>query len=288
MDTRLTVLITCKNEEHNIVECLQSLRGLGDEILVADSGSTDRTLDLVREIGNCRIIERAEYVSCGNFKNWAIPQATYPWVLVVDSDERVPPELFQEIQELLQRGPQCDGYRIRFRTVFLGQEIKHCGWNTNSGLRLFRRAVSKYREMRVHSDVDVSTNKIGELRSCFMHHTCPSLTEYLDKVNRYTLLSALTMFEEGRRVSIWGLLFRGPLRFFQMYIQRGGFLDGSTGAIVCAITGYYNFLKYAKLWEFQRNGLEVGLAAERNRQWKRPSTIRTVINRTPECNNKAA
>jgi glycosyltransferase involved in cell wall biosynthesis len=288
MDNRLTILITCKNEEQNILDCLKSVRGLGDEILVADSGSTDRTLDIVREFGGCRIIERAEYVNCGNFKNWAIPQASCPWVLVVDSDERVPPELFQEIQTLLAGEPACDGYRIRFRTIFLGQEIKHCGYNTTSGIRLMRRAVCKYREMRVHNDVDVATNKVGMLRSVFMHHTCTCLTEYLEKVNRYTMWSALSMFEKGKRVSLWGLLFRSPFRFLQMYLLRGGVLDGATGLIVCAITGYYNFMKYAKLWELQRNGIEVGLAAERNREWKGPSTVRKGGNALPTTESKAA
>ena len=288
MDNRLTILITCKNEAHNIQGCLESVRGLADEILVADSGSTDRTLEIVREFGGCRIIERAEYVSAGNFKNWAMPQAACPWVLVVDSDERVTPELYAEVRTLLAGKPSCDGYKIRFRTVFLGQEIKHCGWNTNTGIRLMRRAVCQYREMRVHSDVDVSTGKVGQLKSQFMHLTCPCLTEYMEKVNRYTLWSALSMYEKGKRVTRVGLLFRGPVRFLQMYVWRAGFLDGAAGVIVCAITGYYNFLKYAKLWELQRKGIEVGLAAEQNRVWKGPSAVVAMSTNSTESENKAA
>jgi (heptosyl)LPS beta-1,4-glucosyltransferase len=288
MKNRLTVLITCKNEAHNIRGCLESFRGLADEILVADSGSTDRTLEIVREIGGCRIIERAEYVSAGNFKNWAIPQASCPWVLVVDSDERVTPELYAEIRSLLDGEPACDGYKIRFRTVFLGQEIKHCGWNTNTGIRLMRRAVCQYREMRVHADVDVSTGKVGQLKGQFMHLTCPCLTEYMEKVNRYTLWSALSMHEKGKRVTLLGLLFRGPFRFLQMYILRAGFLDGAAGVVVCAITGYYNFLKYAKLWELQRNGVEAGLAAEHNREWKGPSAVGAIETYTQTSDKQAA
>ena len=288
MKNRLTVLITCKNEDHNIRGCLESFRGLADEILVADSGSTDRTLEIVREFGGCRIIERAEYVSAGNFKNWAMPQATCPWVLVVDSDERVTPELYDEIKTLLAGEPACDGYKIRFRTVFLGQEIKHCGWNTNTGIRLMRRAVCKYREMRVHSDVDVATGKVGQLKGQFMHLTCPCLTEYMEKVNRYTLWSALSMYEKGKRTSLAGLLCRGPFRFLQMYIWRAGFLDGSAGVVVCAITGYYNFLKYSKLWELQRNGLEAGLAAEKNGQWKGPSVVSATESYAAASDKQAA
>jgi len=288
MANRLTILITCKNEEHNIQGCLESVQALGDEILIADSGSTDRTLEIVRDFGGCRIIERAEYVSAGNFKNWAIPQATSPWILVVDADERVTPELFNEVRAIMASKPEFDGYRIRFRTIFLGQEIKHCGWNTNSGIRLMRREVCQYREMRVHSDVDVSTGKIGRIHGQFMHLTCPCFTEYLEKVNRYTLWSALSMYEKGKRVSMLGLLLRGPLRFLQMYFLRGGFLDGSAGVVVCGTTAYYNFLKYAKLWELQRNGIEAGLAAERNHQWKGPSVVRNKVAESATREKQAA
>ena len=111
MNNQLTVLIPCKNERLNIRPCIESVRGIADELLIADSGSTDGTLNIVRDLGGCRIIER-EYVHSGDFKNWAIPQASYPWVLIVDGDERVPEALAAEIRAVLQSSTPADGYWI--------------------------------------------------------------------------------------------------------------------------------------------------------------------------------
>lgn len=252
MNTKLTVLVTCKDEQHNIRACIESARDLADEVLVADSGSTDDTLRIVRAMGGCRIIQRNEYVSAGNFKNWAIPHAANSWILVVDSDERVTEALAADVRRVLSGTPEHDGYRIRFQAYFLGHAIKHCGWNNTSAIRLFRRDVCRYRDMRVHSDVDVATGNVGRLKGKFLHFTCSSLTEYVYKVNRYTAWSAEEMHAAGRRVGPLGLLLRAPQRFVQMYLLRGGVLDGMAGLVVCAITGFYTFMKYAKLWELQQ------------------------------------
>src|SRR4029077_4810511 len=130
MSAKLTALIPCKNERRNIRPCIESVQDIADEILIADSGSTDGTLDVVRGLGGCRIIER-EYVNSADFKNWAIPQARHEWVLVCDRDERVTPELAGEIQRLLSGEPACDGYSLRRDNFFLGHPIRHCGWNTS-------------------------------------------------------------------------------------------------------------------------------------------------------------
>src|SRR6476646_2697115 len=112
MKTKLTVIIPCKDERRNIRPCIESARLVADEVLIADSGSTDGTLDIVREMGGCRIIER-EYITPSDFKNWAIPQASHEWVLIVDADERVTPELIEEIRLLFAFPPPCDGYSVR-------------------------------------------------------------------------------------------------------------------------------------------------------------------------------
>jgi glycosyltransferase involved in cell wall biosynthesis len=249
MSLGLSILITCKNEAHNIGACIESVRGLGDEIVVADSGSTDNTLDVVRAAGGCRIIEREFYVSAGNFKNWAIPQLNYPWVLVVDSDERLTPELAAEIRSVLSGPPNYDSYGIRFRTFFFGREIKYCGWNTNRSVRLFRRAVCRYNELRVHSDIVTSTGKVGALQSKFLHYTYQSLSRYVDRMHRYCYWSAADKYAAGRRVTVFGIVGRPLARFFYIYIFRLGFLDGLPGLLICLLTMYYVYLKYALLWE---------------------------------------
>src|SRR3977135_2869466 len=137
MREKLTVIIPCKDERLNIRPCIDSVRQIADEIFVSDSGSTDGTLGIVRQMGGCRIVER-QYIDSGNFKNWAIPQASHPWVLIVDADERAPVALAEEIATVLA-SPKSDGFRIFRRNFCFGHEIKHCGWNRDAVLRLFRR-----------------------------------------------------------------------------------------------------------------------------------------------------
>lgn len=249
MGQKLTVLIPCKNESLNIRACLESVRGVADEILVADSLSTDNTLAIVRQMGGCRIIER-EFVDHANFKNWAIPQASHPWVLVVDADERVTEELAAEIREVLaEENRSLDAYRMRRDNFFLGRPIRHCGWDRSLITRLFRRDVCRYGKARVHEQLEVQHGRVGTLRGKFVHQTCWSLDQWTEKQNRYTTVWAEDKQAAGRRTSWLGILARPPLRFLQLYFLRGGFLDGAAGLVVCLSSTSYTFLKYAKLWQ---------------------------------------
>jgi glycosyltransferase involved in cell wall biosynthesis len=248
MPQKLTLLIPCKNEASNIRECIASVRGVADEILVADSLSTDNTLDLVRQTGGCRVIER-EFVDYANFKNWAIPQASYPWVLVVDADERLTEGLAAEIRAVLALdNSSVDAYRVGRDNFFLGYPIRHCGWGGETIIRLFRRDVCRYGAARVHERLEVKPGRVGTLRGTLLHYTCESLSQSAEKQNRYTTIWAEDKQAAGRRTSWLGILVRPPLRFLQLYILRGGFLDGTIGLVVCLSSMYYTFLKYAKLW----------------------------------------
>ena len=165
MAEKLTVLIPCKNETHNIRACIESARGVADEILVADSLSTDDTPEIVRQAGGCRIIQR-EFVDHANFKNWAIPQASHPWVLVLDADERVTEELAAEIRAILAGGnPALDAYRLRRDNFFLDYPIRHCGWSSATVVRLLRRDVCRYSIARVHERLEVEPERVGTLRA---------------------------------------------------------------------------------------------------------------------------
>ncbi len=246
---KLTVLIPCKNEIKNIRPCIESVRAIADEVLVADSGSTDGTLEVVRGLGDCRIIER-EYIHSGNFKNWAIPQASHPWILIVDADERVTPELAAEIQRELEN-PRHDGYRMLRRNHIFGREIKHCGWNNDSVLRLFRRDLGRYCDRGVHADVIISSGNVGKLKAKFLHYTYWSVEQYFSKFDRYTTLAAGDLAKRGRRATRFGLLLRAPFRFLNLYLIRRGFLDGVPGLILCMLTAFYSFTKHAKLWAMQ-------------------------------------
>lgn len=274
MDNRLSVIIPCKNEQHNIRACVESVRGLADEIIVADSGSSDRTLEIVRAMGGCRLIQR-EFIDHSSFKNWAIPQAAHPWVLFVDADERVTERLAEEIRRLLAGDPPFDAYCMRRANYFLGHRIKHSGWNTATIIRLFRRDVCRYDRRRVHENVEVPSGRVGRLRGRFLHYTCQDLHEYTARMNRYTSWAAEELHARGRRTGYLGLLLRPPARFLQLYILRGGCLDGVAGLAVCLSGAFYTFSKYAKLWQ-------LGLARPAADEARGPTPYR-ARSRSPEA-----
>jgi glycosyltransferase involved in cell wall biosynthesis len=248
--SKLTVLIPCKDELQHIRACIESVRPIADEILVADSGSTDGTLDVVRSLGGCRIIQR-DYVNSADFKNWAIPQASHEWVLVVDADERVTPELVAEIRSLFDFPPPCDGYSLRRDNFFLGHPIRYCGWSTPRLVRLFRRDASRYQSRRVHADVIVASGRIGRLQKPLLHYTALDFDRFLAKQQRYANWSALDAYDAGKRSTWLKLATHAPLRFLQLFLLRGGILDGRAGIVVCGLAAWYTFLKDAKLWSLR-------------------------------------
>ncbi|MCK5220777.1 MAG: glycosyltransferase family 2 protein [Candidatus Aminicenantes bacterium] len=251
MANKLSVLIPCKDEEKNISFCIESVLSIADEIVVADSGSTDRTMEIAREY-ECRIIER-EYINSANFKNWAIPQATHDWILIIDSDERVSPELAAEISETLEKNtPEYDGYFINRRNYLFGKLVKRSGWGTDYVLRLFKRDMAKYKEMRVHSEIVISSGKVGKLREKFEHYTYWNYFQIMKKYEMYTTWAAEDMRDKGVKPSFLNLTFTPSWRFFRHYILQRGFLDGKAGLIVSGLSMYYVFLKYAKLWKMTR------------------------------------
>jgi glycosyltransferase involved in cell wall biosynthesis len=263
MTAKLTVLIPCKNERRNIRPCIESVRSIADEILIADSGSSDGTLDIVRNAGGCRIIER-EYVHSANFKNWAIPQARHPWVLIVDADERVTDKLAAEIKQVLMAPPaDVDGYWIGRKNHYLGYHIAHCGWNRDDVLRLFRRDVGRYRERWVHAEIEMPRERVRRLKHPFDHYTTWSSEEYWHKLNRYATWGSLNLRDEGKKVSMISMFFRAPARFLQLYLLRGGFLDGIPGLQICAYTSFYVFMKQARLWELHNAKAQPDPEAER-------------------------
>ena len=250
MKQKLTVIIPCKDERMNIRPCIESARTVADEVLVADSGSTDGTLEIVRSLGGCRIVER-EYINSGNFKNWAIPQASHPWVLILDSDERVTPALAAEINRLLAGGPHCDGYHIYRANYFLGHRIRHSGWGRDKVLRLFRRDLGRYVGESDHAEVHLASGKVGHLRARLEHFTYWTYDQYFRKFGRYTVQGANNYRAAGRRASFAQMLLAPPLRFLHCYIVRLGFLDGMAGLQLSALTGMSSFVKQIRLWELE-------------------------------------
>jgi glycosyltransferase involved in cell wall biosynthesis len=232
MTNKLTVVITCKNEAKNIGGCIISARQIADEVLVADSGSTDGTLDIIRGL-DCRLIER-EYVTCGDFRNWAIPQAAHEWVFVLDADERITPKLAAEIRKVVNN-PTCDGYWIKRRNFFLGHPVRFGPWKNDYCLRLFRRDLGRYSGATDHVQAELPGGKIGRLREIFLHYTSDSYAQFLPKLSRYAMLQARDWQVRGKQPGYAQLLFRLPFRFLQCYVWRLGFLDGVIGLQVAMI-----------------------------------------------------
>ena len=244
---KLTVLIPCKNEAHNLANCIRSVRSIADEILIADSGSTDDSLAIAAGFG-CRVIQR-DYVNSGDFKNWAIPQADHPWVLIVDADERVTPKLATEIADLLQTRPAADGFWIRRRNYFLGHPVDHGDWGDDFVIRLIRRDHARYKVYTDHTEVDLPRNRTSRLRHRMLHYTCWDYDAYMPKMLHYARQQARLWHRQGKRPSLVKLFATGPFRFFRSFVVDRGFLDGSIGFQVAMLTGFYSFVKQAQLWQ---------------------------------------
>ncbi len=250
MTSKITALVPTFNEEENLRDCLASVRW-ADEIFVVDSYSQDRTLEIAREF-SARVVQH-EYVNSAAQKNWAIPQASHPWILLLDADERVTPELGDEIRRILAEGPRFDGYWIRRANHFLGRRVKHCGWETDRVIRLFRRDLGRYQEREVHAEIQLP-GPLPVLRQPLLHYSFRSFRQYWRKMELYSDWGASQLYREGRRAGWISVGLRPPLRFFKMYFLRLGFLDGVHGLVLCMLAAFSVFLKYAKLWELGRAG----------------------------------
>ncbi len=247
MHRELTVLIPCKNERENIPACIAAVRSIADEVVVADSGSSDGTVVVAQRMG-CRVIER-EYIDSGNFKNWAIPQAAHAWILIVDADERITPELATEIRNLLDKEPDKDAYAIGRHNYFLGHAINHGDWAHDRVIRLVRRDRCRYAEHTDHAEFDLPPERVGLLRHKMIHYTAWNLDDYLAKMTHYASQTADHWHATGVQPNIWNLVFNAPLRFLRAYLMRGGFLDGKIGFQVAGLTACYSFLKQVQLWQ---------------------------------------
>ncbi len=248
-DRQLTAIVTTFNEEGNIADCLSSL-SFADEILVVDSFSTDRTVEIAMAVPKTRVLQH-EYAGNGPQCNWAMDQAANPWVLIVDADERVTPALAREIEDLLAKGPSAEHYQLRRDNVFAQRVIRHSGWGQDRVVRLLRRGSARYPEQRVHADMHPE-GPTPTLDAPLLHYTFRSMPQYLEKLHRYAEWGARDLAQAGRRAGFVEVALRPAWRFFRMFVLEAGFLDGLPGFVVCALQAYGVFLKWARLWELER------------------------------------
>ncbi len=242
----LSVAIIAGNEERNIGDCLESVKW-ADEIIVVDSESTDRTVEIARGYTDKVFVKKWEGYTIQ--KQFAIDQASCDWILSLDADERVSPELKAEIEKILEEETEYDGFYIPRRNFFLGKWVKSCGWYPNYQLRLFRRGKGYVTKRKVHEGFVVD-GKVGYLKGDIIHFTHMELKSTFAKVNEYSSLSA----EEkvGRKkVKGFHLIFHPLSAFLSHYIIRGGFKEGVHGLMVSLIHAMTNMQTYMKIWELQ-------------------------------------
>ena len=246
----LSAIVIARNEEANIAACLASI-SFADEIVVVDGASTDRTAAIAQAAG-ARVIRTDDWPGFGAQKNRALSHATQPWVLSIDADERITPQLKEEIERAIAGDTsQCDAWDMPRKSSFCGQFIAHSGWYPDRVTRLFRRARGRFSDDFVHEKVLVD-GRTGHLRSDLLHTTYPDLETMLQKLDRYSSASATALYAAGARSSLGGALIRGLWAFVRTYLLRAGFLDGRMGlalAISIAETTYY---KYLKLWLLEK------------------------------------
>jgi (heptosyl)LPS beta-1,4-glucosyltransferase len=244
----VSVTIITRNEASNIADALASV-AWADEVVVVDAQSTDDTATIARQHAH-RVVER-EWPGYVNQKNYAASIASHDWILSLDADERVTPELAEEIKALLAATPQYAAYRIPRVTWHFGRWIRSTDWYPDYQLRLYDRRRAQWTGQYVHEAVTVN-GTVGRLQHEIQHYAYRDIADHLETMDRYTTYAARQMAESGRRTGLLQIAAHPPLAFLRNYILRGGFRDGSAGLIISAMNAYYVFLKFAKLWELQR------------------------------------
>lgn len=242
---KLTVIIPTHNEARNIGACVESV-AWADEVLVVDDYSVDDTAEIARAAGAGVMLHR--YTSPAAQKNYALRNAAHPWILALDADERVTPELRDEIRGVLATDGHADGYFIPIHGFFLGQRIRFGEWRGERKLRLFRRDLTHFPERAVHESAQVS-GRIGLCRGAIEHYSYRDLDDCFVKARRYAEWGAVELRRRGRRPSALRMLVRGPASFARDYIFKVGFLDGRRGLILALFKAWQVVAREVKLWE---------------------------------------
>lgn len=247
---KLTAIIPTRNEIANIKEVIASV-SFADEILVVDSFSTDGTYDKAKELAT-KVIRR-EYEYSASQKNWAIPQAEHQWILLLDADERVTPELEQEIKGILQNPTEDTvAYWIGRANHFMGKRVNYSGWRNDKVIRLFKRDFCKYEDKHVHAEI-IADGKVGRLKNKFHHNTYVTLDKFIEKLNRYATWQAKDYDKKTGLLTPYHFVIKPFWGFFKHYVIQSGFRDGVVGLTISYLQGYAVFMRYAKLWLLRKN-----------------------------------
>lgn len=245
----LSVALIARNEEKNLPNCLRSV-AFARQVVVVDSGSSDDTVRIAVEAG-CDVFTE-KWRGFGPQKQFAIDQCREPWVLILDADERIPPEAALMIQQIVSTVSRpAAGYSFPRKNFFQSRWIRHAGWWPDRVVRLFQKGRGRMTAVPVHEAVEID-GPVTVLNVPIEHLTESRLGSVLRKIDRYSTLGAEEAFAQGRSCTVWSAFLRAKWTFLQDYLLRGGFLDGPQGLTLAVTDAVNKFFKYAKLSELNR------------------------------------
>ncbi len=246
----LSVILITRNEEANLDDCLASLEGIAQQIVVVDTNSSDRTLEIAQSHG-ATISQPCDWPGFGPQKNRALDLATEDWVLSLDADERLTPALKSEILTAIHHSAHIDCFAIPRLSWYCGRFIRHSGWSPDYVDRLFKRGTARFSDDLVHERL-ISNGQVAKLKNPMLHYSFMNYSQVLQKLNRYSTASAEQAFAKGKTSSPLKAVLHGAWAFFRTYILRAGFLDGPQGFALAISNGQGTYYRYMKLWHLNR------------------------------------
>ena len=247
----LSVILITRNEESNLDDCLASLEGVAQQIVVVDSNSTDRTLEIAQNYG-ALMAYPTDWPGFGPQKNRALDLATGDWVLSLDADERLTPALKSEILMAMNHPAHVDCFAIPRLSWYCGRFIRHSGWSPDYVERLFKRGTARFSDDLVHERL-IPNGTVAKLKNPMLHYSFMNYAQVLDKLNRYSSASAEQAFAKGKKSSPAKAVLHGMWAFIRTYILRAGFLDGPQGFALAISNAHGTYYRYMKLWQLNQD-----------------------------------
>lgn len=251
--TGLSVAIITYNEERNIGDCISSCEGIADEIVVLDSFSTDKTKQIVKTFHKAKFFVN-KFDGHIEQKNRAIRLCSFNWILALDADERVSPELAGEINSVVHSDTEVNGYKIPRLTFHMGQFIYHSGWYMKR-YRLFRKNFASWTGENPHDYIEIR-GKGSSLTGDIIHYSFRDLSHQVDTINKFSSIVSFTRFSRGNHFSLFKTVSKPLGKFIEIYFMKAGFLDGFPGFVIAISSAYSTFLKFAKMYEYEKKIIE--------------------------------
>lgn len=246
----ISAVIITLNEENRLEPALKSLEGIATEVIVVDALSSDETVKIAKKYSD-KVYER-KWTNFSDQKNFGNDQASFPWILSLDADERLSPELRQEILSLKEE-PQCSGFTMPRQTYYLGKWIRHSGWYPDRKLRLFRKDKARWVGEFIHERVEIQ-GKVEKLSGSIHHYTYRNIHDHVARINVFSDLGAKKLYAKKKKCRWYHLCVLPFFKCIKSYFWRGGFLDGFPGLVISVLHGYSIFVRYAKLKEIWKKG----------------------------------